>query len=88
MDSHLREHSRIIVDGPSRAPARSYFKAVGLSDDDLTKPMPCGKSKGGNSRCGRGSAGIQHHRHQRRRVHGHRRNESVPGEPRGHSRLD
>jgi dihydroxy-acid dehydratase len=39
MDSRLREHSRIIVDGPSRAPARSYFRAVGLTDDDLKKPM-------------------------------------------------
>jgi dihydroxy-acid dehydratase len=39
MDSHLREHSRVIVDGPSRAPARSYFKAIGLTDEDLTKPM-------------------------------------------------
>src|SRR5467141_4278970 len=39
MDSRFREHSRIIVDGPSRAPARSYFRAVGLSDDYLVKPM-------------------------------------------------
>jgi len=39
MDSRFREHSRIIVDGPSRAPARSYFRAVGLTDDDLKKPM-------------------------------------------------
>src|ERR1700680_224656 len=39
MDSRFREHSRIIVDGPSRAPARSYFRAVGLTDDDLAKPM-------------------------------------------------
>src|SRR5712672_3314534 len=39
MDSRLREHSRIIVDGPSRAPARSYFRAVGLTDDDLAKPL-------------------------------------------------
>jgi len=39
MDSRLREHSRIIIDGPSRAPARSYFRAVGLTDDDLKKPM-------------------------------------------------
>src|SRR6202140_3492511 len=39
MDSRFREHSRIIVDGPSRAPARSYFRAVGLNDDDLAKPM-------------------------------------------------
>ena len=39
MDSRLREHSRIIIDGPSRAPARSYLRAVGLTDADLAKPM-------------------------------------------------
>ena len=39
MDSHLRDRSSIIVDGFSRAPARSYFRAVGLTDDDLAKPM-------------------------------------------------
>jgi len=39
MDSRFREHSRIIVDGPSRAPARSYFRAVGFSDNDLAKPL-------------------------------------------------
>ena len=39
MDSRFREHSRIIVDGPSRAPARSYFRAVGMTDDDLSKPL-------------------------------------------------
>jgi len=39
MDSRLREHSRIIIDGPSRAPARSYFRAVGFSDADLQKPI-------------------------------------------------
>jgi dihydroxy-acid dehydratase len=39
MDSKLREHSRVILDGYSRAPARSYFKAIGLSDDDLAKPL-------------------------------------------------
>src|SRR5450631_2367527 len=39
MDSHLREHSRIIVDGPSRAPARAYFYAIGLTDEDLAKPL-------------------------------------------------
>ena len=31
MDSSLRQHSRIILDGPSRAPARSYFYAIGLT---------------------------------------------------------
>jgi dihydroxy-acid dehydratase len=39
MDSRFREHSRIIVDGPSRAPARSYFRAVGMTDADLAKPL-------------------------------------------------
>jgi dihydroxy-acid dehydratase len=39
MDSKLREHSRVILDGYSRAPARSYFRAIGLSDDDLAKPL-------------------------------------------------
>jgi len=39
MDSHLREHSRVLLDGPSRAPARSYFYAIGLTDDDLAKPL-------------------------------------------------
>jgi len=31
--------SRILVDGADRAPARSYFKAIGLTDDDLAKPI-------------------------------------------------
>jgi dihydroxy-acid dehydratase len=39
MDSRFREHSRVILDGPSRAPARSYFRAVGFSDADLQKPI-------------------------------------------------
>ena len=38
MDSRFREHSRVLIDGFSRAPARSYFKAIGLSDADLAKP--------------------------------------------------
>ena len=39
MDSRFREHSRIIIDGPSRAPARAYFYAIGLTDEDLAKPL-------------------------------------------------
>ncbi len=39
MDSRLREHSRVLIDGPSRAPARSYFYAIGLTDADLAKPL-------------------------------------------------
>ncbi len=38
-DSQFREHSKIIVDGFSRAPARSYFRAIGLTDADLAKPL-------------------------------------------------
>jgi dihydroxy-acid dehydratase len=39
MDSRFREHSRVLIDGPSRAPARSYFYAIGLTDADLAKPL-------------------------------------------------
>jgi dihydroxy-acid dehydratase len=39
VDSQLRQRSRIIVDGPSRAPARAYFYAIGLTDADLAKPL-------------------------------------------------
>jgi dihydroxy-acid dehydratase len=35
----LRSRSRILLDGPERAPARSYFKAIGFTDDDLAKPL-------------------------------------------------
>lgn len=34
-----RHKSRTLVDGPGRAPARSYFKSVGFSADDLKKPL-------------------------------------------------
>ncbi len=34
-----RARSRILVDGPSRAPARSYFKSVGFTSDDLRRPL-------------------------------------------------
>jgi hypothetical protein len=34
-----RHQSRRILDGPDRAPARSYFKAVGFTDGDLTRPL-------------------------------------------------
>ena len=34
-----RHRSRTLVDGPDRAPARSYFKSVGLSSDDLRRPL-------------------------------------------------
>jgi dihydroxy-acid dehydratase len=34
-----RQRSRVIVDGPDRAPARSYLYSIGLTDDDLRKPI-------------------------------------------------
>ena len=34
MERDLRAKSRRLVDGPDRAPARSYFKAIGLTDED------------------------------------------------------
>jgi dihydroxy-acid dehydratase len=34
-----REHSRILLDGPDRAAARSMLKAIGFTDEDLSKPI-------------------------------------------------
>ncbi len=34
-----RHQSRTILEGPDRAPARSYYKAVGFSDQDLVRPI-------------------------------------------------
>ena len=34
-----RHKSRTIIEGPDRAAARSYFKAVGFTDEDLTRPI-------------------------------------------------
>ncbi len=35
----LNAHSRTLVEGPDRAAARAMFKAIGLTDDDLNKPI-------------------------------------------------
>ncbi len=35
----MRRHSSVLLDGPSRAPARAMLKAVGFTDDDLSKPL-------------------------------------------------
>ena len=35
----LRSHSRVILDGPDRAPARSYLRAIGWKDEDLKRPV-------------------------------------------------
>ena len=38
-DQSGKSHSRAITDGPNRAPARAMFKAIGLTDEDLSKPI-------------------------------------------------
>src|SRR5438105_15515414 len=35
----LNRHSRVITQGIDRAPARAMLKAVGLTDDDLSRPI-------------------------------------------------
>ncbi len=37
LDPRWRSHS--LVDGPDRAPARSYFKSIGFTSEDLRKPL-------------------------------------------------
>jgi dihydroxy-acid dehydratase len=39
MGATLRERSRVVVDGPDRAAARSYLYSIGLTKDDMQKPM-------------------------------------------------
>ena len=39
MTFDTRHRSRTLVDGPDRAPARSYLKSVGLSGEDLQRPL-------------------------------------------------
>src|SRR3972149_9616941 len=34
-----RHKSRTLLDGPDRAPARTYFKAIGFTNEDLTRPL-------------------------------------------------
>src|SRR4051812_18412487 len=34
-----KRHSAPLTDGPERAPARSMFKAIGLTDEDLARPL-------------------------------------------------
>src|SRR5215472_7016211 len=38
--AHAGKHrSHAMTDGPHRAPARSYFKAIGFTDEDLARPI-------------------------------------------------
>ena len=38
-NGNLKHRSAALTDGPNRAPARSYFKAIGFTDADLRKPL-------------------------------------------------
>jgi dihydroxy-acid dehydratase len=39
MTFNPRHQSHVLLDGPDRAAARSFFKAIGFTDDDLKKPL-------------------------------------------------
>ncbi len=39
MANDLRHRSRVLYDGPNRAPARSYLRAIGLTDADINRPI-------------------------------------------------
>ncbi len=39
MSETLRARSARLLDGPDRAPARAHFKAIGLTDGDLARPL-------------------------------------------------
>ena len=39
MSPDPRSRSRVILDGPERAPARAYLKGIGYDDDALRRPI-------------------------------------------------
>ncbi len=39
MKRDLRSHSKVLLDGIDRAPARAMLKAIGLTDEDLKRPL-------------------------------------------------
>mgnify|MGYP003694800463 FL=1 len=39
MTTDPRHKSRVLLEGPDRAPARAMMKAVGFSDEDLARPQ-------------------------------------------------
>src|SRR5207245_9918296 len=39
MPTTIRSHSTRLLEGPDRAAARSYFYAIGFTEDDLRKPL-------------------------------------------------
>lgn len=57
MPVDARHNSRIILEGPDRAPARAMMKAVGFTDQDLARPQigrklaPAVAAAGSRRRC-------------------------------------
>ncbi len=39
INDNTRAHSSVLVDGPDRAPARSYLYSIGFTPEDLAKPL-------------------------------------------------
>src|SRR5437773_10349293 len=39
MAENLKPRSSVVTDGPDRAPSRAMFKAVGFTDEDLSRPI-------------------------------------------------
>ena len=39
MAENIKRRSAVITDGPNRAPTRAMFKATGLTDDDIARPI-------------------------------------------------
>jgi dihydroxy-acid dehydratase len=39
MADNLKPRSSVVTDGPDRAPSRAMFKAIGFSDEDLSRPI-------------------------------------------------
>ena len=39
MKPDLRKNSRVVLEGPDRAGARAFFKAIGYTDQDLSRPL-------------------------------------------------
>ncbi len=38
-DLKLKEHSKTVTEGPERAPHRAFLRAMGLNDDDMSRPF-------------------------------------------------
>ncbi len=39
VETNLKRHSNVVSEGPTRAPARAMLRAVGLRDEDMSKPF-------------------------------------------------